>query len=201
MPIKVRITTKNPIQHTSREASGPLDLQPNCLSPSNSQQNEDMIDQLMHPAVFLAALGSGLIAGVFFGFSTFIMKALSRLPAYQGIAAMQSINIVVLNPLFLGIFVGTALLSLFLVGAAFWTWQNASPWLVAGGVLYGIGCFMVTAAGNVPLNNALAPQNPTSPEAAAFWQQYLRRWTIWNHVRTLASLAAMGAFIGAMLAR
>jgi uncharacterized membrane protein len=44
------------------------------------------------------ALGCGLIAGVFFAFSTFVMKALGSLLPAQGIAAMQSINLAVLNP-------------------------------------------------------------------------------------------------------
>jgi len=55
-----------------------------------------------------AALGSGLIAGVFFAFSTFVMPALARLAPAQGVAAMQAINVAVLNRWFLGVFVGTA---------------------------------------------------------------------------------------------
>jgi len=58
----------------------------------------------------VSALGSGLMAGVFFAFSAFIMNALARLPAAQGIAAMQSINIVVLNFWFGSVFFGTALI-------------------------------------------------------------------------------------------
>jgi uncharacterized membrane protein len=33
------------------------------------------------------------MAGVFFACSTFVMKALARLPANEGIAAMQSIKL------------------------------------------------------------------------------------------------------------
>ena len=51
----------------------------------------------------LACVGAGTVGGVFFAFSTFVMKALAQLPARQGIAAMQRINVVVLNPLFLGV--------------------------------------------------------------------------------------------------
>jgi len=53
---------------------------------------------------FLAVTGCGLLAGVFFAFSTFMMKSLSRIPAEQGIAAMQSIS---------GITPGTSLKSCF----------------------------------------------------------------------------------------
>ncbi len=59
-----------------------------------------------------AALGSALVGGVFFAFSSFVMKALGRVPSSEGIAAMQSINVVVINPSFMGAFMGTALLSL-----------------------------------------------------------------------------------------
>lgn len=48
-------------------------------------------------AIVAALLGAALIGGVFFAFSSFIMKALARLPSAEGVAAMQSINAVVLN--------------------------------------------------------------------------------------------------------
>ena len=64
----------------------------------------------------LALLGSALIGGVFFAFSSFIMKALARVPSSEGIAVMQSINVVVINPSFIGAFMGTALLSRWLAG-------------------------------------------------------------------------------------
>jgi uncharacterized membrane protein len=57
----------------------------------------------------LCITGSALIAGTFFAFSTFVMRALAKLPAREGIGAMQSINLVVINPLFLGAFIGTAI--------------------------------------------------------------------------------------------
>jgi hypothetical protein len=62
--------------------------------------------------IFSAVIGAGLNAGLFFIFSVCIMGALARLPAEQGIAAMQAINVVILNPLFLLVFMGTAVLSL-----------------------------------------------------------------------------------------
>ncbi|MET0378686.1 MAG: hypothetical protein ABW049_06795, partial [Spongiibacteraceae bacterium] len=60
--------------------------------------------------VVIAALGCALVGGVFFAFSTFVMKALAQLPTVHSITAMQRINVVVLNPLFLGAFIGTTLL-------------------------------------------------------------------------------------------
>lgn len=160
-----------------------------------------MIDSLIAPLAVMAALGAGLIAGTFFAFSTFVMKALARLAPAQGIAAMQSINIVVLNPLFLGIFMGTAILSLALLGLAVWFWMRDSLWLIVGGLFYLLGCFLVTVAGNVPLNDRLAPLPPDSPEAARFWQSYLDRWVLLNHLRTVGALASCAAFLAVLLIR
>ena len=96
------------------------------------------LDQCLVVLTFVAALGSGLMAGVFFAFSTFVMKALARLPAREGIAAMQSINIVVINPAFLGVFLGTAVACVAVLGGAVLRWETSSAaCLLAGGALLG----------------------------------------------------------------
>lgn len=137
------------------------------------------------------ALGSGLIAGAFFAFSTFVMAALGRLPPPQGIAAMQSINVVVINPWFLGVFLGTALACAALGVAAIFRWQEpGAAFLLLGALTYFIGTFLVTMLFNVPLNDALAGAAPDSPAAADLWSRYLSVWTAWNHVRTIAALIA-----------
>jgi len=149
-----------------------------------------MIEKLQFPVTLLTALCSGLIGGIFFAFSNFIMKALAKLPASNGIAAMQGINVTVLNPLFLGLFMGTALCSLYLVVSALLRWnQPVSIWLLAGGLLYFIGTFVVTIVFNVPRNEGLAKMDPASAEAAIVWARYVVEWTLWNHVRTIAALA------------
>ncbi len=158
-----------------------------------------MLDQLLALTTLAAALGAGLIAGVFFAFSAFVMRALARLPAAEGIAAMQSINIVVLNPVFLGVFVGTAAACVALMVAAALRWQPpGSAYLLLGAGLYLIGTFLVTMACNVPLNTALATAAPAAPDSAALWASYVRDWTAWNHVRTVAALLAAAAFTQAL---
>jgi uncharacterized membrane protein len=160
-----------------------------------------MGDRMQNVLIVISALGSGLIAGAFFAFSTFVMGALGKLPAAQGIPAMQSINVVVINPVFLGVQFGTAALALFLgFGAIRHLGDPRAMWFVAGTGLYAIGTILVTMAFNVPLNNALAAVDPASGEGAAFWADYLRTWTNWNHVRALAALAASGAFMAALVA-
>lgn len=148
----------------------------------------------------VTCIGAGLIGGVFFAFSGFVMKALAELPAEQGVAAMQRINVVVLNPLFLGVFVGTALLGLVCTGVGAVGWGTAkSALLLAVGLSYVVGSFGVIMAFNVPRNERLAGLKSESPEASAYWPVYVREWSVWNHVRTLAS-AASSALAAATLA-
>ena len=139
------------------------------------------------------ALGCGLAAGVFFAFSSFVMAALARLPAPQGIAAMQSINVMAPTPLFMTQLIGTAVACLGLEVWALASWGDSpAPWVAAGGALYVIGTIGVTMTRNVPLNNMLEALDPNSAEAVDSWKHYLARWTAWNHVRTIAALAASG---------
>ncbi len=144
------------------------------------------------PIVGLAAmLGSALIGGIFFAFSSFVMRALARAPAAEGIALMQSINVVVLNPSFLGAFIGTAVLSFGAGGLAMATGNRPSgAFFVGGATLYLLGTFLVTVFQNVPLNDRLAAVPAADPKSAKLWALYLVRWTTWNHVRTAAALAA-----------
>jgi len=145
---------------------------------------------------FLSAIGSGLMAGLFFIFSVTIMDALGRLPPAQGIAAMQSINVVILNPIFFAAFFGTAAACLILAIWSVVAWQDpGAAWLLAGSLLYVVGAIMVTMVFNVPMNDALAAVDPASGEGARLWARYLTDWTRWNHVRTVACVGATGALI------
>ena len=144
------------------------------------------------PLVGIAALlGSALVGGVFFAFSSFLMKALARVPSSEGIAVMQSINVVVINRSFLGAFMGTAVLSLGVAGLAVVGWSHPSAsYFLVGAIFYFVGTFLVTMVGNVPLNNQLAAVSASDPAAVAQWEHYLAQWTRWNHVRTAAAMAA-----------
>ena len=140
---------------------------------------------------FATALGCGLVAGIFFAFSTFVMPALARLPAPQGIAAMQSINVAVITPSVMVALFGTGVACIVLAAASLLAPSRPGAWLVLGaGVAYVAGTVLVTIAGNVPLNDSLAAVDAASAESARLWASYLTRWTAWNHIRTIAALAA-----------
>jgi uncharacterized membrane protein len=150
-----------------------------------------MVDGLLFTLTLISALGCGLVAGIFYAFSTFVMKALARVPAASGVAAMQSINIVVINPWFMAVFFGTALACTLVVAFSLLSWNvPESVYQLTGSLLYLIGTILVTMLFNVPRNNALAVVDPASADGANLWTGYVTSWTAWNHVRTAAALAA-----------
>ena len=147
-----------------------------------------------------ALLGSALVGGVFFAFSSFVMKALARIPAESGVSAMQSINVVVINPSFLSVFMGTTAISLALAGLSIKDWgMPSAPWFLAGSLFYLVGTFLVTGLGNVPLNDQLAAVSTSDSSAIAVWKNYLDRWTLLNTIRTVAATAAMFSFTVGLL--
>jgi uncharacterized membrane protein len=149
----------------------------------------------------LTALACGLMGGVFFAFSSFVMPALSRARPAEGIRVMQRINVDVYHWTFMGTFLATPIAC---IATAMQTYRHASGepvvYALVGSVAYVLGNFVVTGAGNVPLNNALAALDPDTEEAAQQWLRYLAHWTRWNHVRTAASMLAAASFVLALRA-
>ncbi len=152
--------------------------------------------------LWFSAVGCGLLGGLYFAFSAFIMSALARIEPAHGVVAMNSINVTIVRTLFLPFFLGTTLTSLALVVIGLVQWEQAgSTAMIVGGAVYFLGMFVVTMVFNVPLNNQLAVVTPGTADAGFVWARYLKEWTLWNHVRTLASTGASAAFIAALVAR
>jgi uncharacterized membrane protein len=150
-----------------------------------------IIYDLLFAVKLLTALGCGLMAGLFFAFSVSVMRALAGLPSAAGVAAMQSINIAIINPVFLSAFFGTATACVLIVIVSLLRWHDpAAAYMLAGGSLYLVATFLVTFVFNVPRNNALASVAPANAESIDVWTDYLSNWTAWNHVRAAAAFAA-----------
>lgn len=149
-----------------------------------------MIPTTLTVLYVIGIAGSGLMAGLFFVFSVSVMKALSMMPAREGMKAMQLINRTILNPVFFCAFFGTALACLLLAILAFWLRPSGYVWAIAGSCTYVAGGFLVTACFNVPLNNALDRLPADDPVNHDEWAQYLKLWTRWNHLRAAACVTA-----------
>lgn len=157
-----------------------------------------LIDLLL----WFAVLSTAIMAGVYFTFSTFVMRSLDAVGLPAGMLAMQSINRVIVRSPFLPLFFGSTLASAALaVTALLDLSQPGGQWLLAGGAGYVLGMFVVTVVGNVPLNNALEAADADSAEGEAMWRRYMARWVAWNHVRTLACTVSLGMFVAALVAR
>jgi uncharacterized membrane protein len=149
-----------------------------------------MTDEPLRSLTLLAAIGAGLSAGVFFTFSTFVMKALSRLPSPEGIRAMQQINVAAPNPWFMVALFGTSAACLVLGVSALLRWDEpASAHQLVGSILF-LAVIVLTVTYHVPRNDELAALAPDGAGAAKTWNTYVSAWTAWNHVRTVLSLAA-----------
>lgn len=133
---------------------------------------------------------AGLITGLLFAFSNFVMRALALEPNEAGMRAMQRINLEIINPLFLLLFVGSGLMSaVLLYASASELSRPGCSWLMAGSISYLAGPIGTTAAFNVPLNNTLA-HSPLS-QCDEVWPSYVTRWLYWNHWRSALGILAL----------
>src|SRR5918998_6962426 len=153
------------------------------------------MDSFLFALTLVTALGCALNAGVFFAFSSFVMKALAQLHPAQGVAAMQAINVAAVTPAFMAALFGTALACGALAVWALLAWdERFAPYLLVGSALYLAGTILLTIVYHVPRNETLATMEPRSADAESYWRRYLSGWTAWNHVRAAAALAAAIAF-------
>jgi len=156
-----------------------------------------MLQTIMKILLWLSVIGCGVIGGVYFAFSTFIMKALGSAGGGAGLPAMQAINQTILTSPFMPLFFGTTLLSLALGIIAVVHWNTGpSSIVLLSSVIYFAGMFIVTVVFNVPLNDGLAVQSMVTGNDT--WRVYQSEWTFWNHVRTGASLVASGLYLHAL---
>lgn len=137
----------------------------------------------------LAAIAAAMGSGTTYAFSTFVMRALDRLPEADAIRAMQAINETAISAPFLIVLLGTGPALAVLAGAR--TLAGAGDgWLWTAAVLYLVGVVGVTIAGNVPLNDALA-RVAADQAAPGTWSAYARPWLRYNHLRT--AMAALSS--------
>ncbi len=141
-------------------------------------------------------LCSALVAGTFQAFSEFVMKALIAAQPTAGIETMQIINRTVYKTVFLVLLLGLMPVT---AGFAIYVYLGlpnpAKVWVVSGAAIYFIFVFAVTMLANVPMNNRLDSMRFNSDDTIHYWRIYGKRWTGWNHVRTLGSIATSICFL------
>ncbi|MEV4059793.1 DUF1772 domain-containing protein [Nonomuraea dietziae] len=152
-------------------------------------------------ALILSTLSAGLMAGLFAAFAYAVMPGLKRSSDRTLVEAMQHINVAIINPLFMILFMGGVVV---MMAAVILHWRGgrspALPWVIAGFVLY-LVMFAVTSGVNVPLNDQLAKAGDPAgiADLAAVREAFEARWTTWNIVRAVAATGSFGCFVWALI--
>ncbi|MHC9295219.1 DUF1772 domain-containing protein [Mycobacterium sp. LTG2003] len=148
----------------------------------------------------VAALASAAVGGIFYAFSTFVMRGLNRTEPADAFTAMRGINAEAnANPAFLLFFVGSTVLALAVGVVALVQIGRPGSWLLLAGAIFGILGFVVTMVFNVPLNNRL--DRADIADAVAEWQSYFTVWTAWNHVRTATGFVGAALMLAGLASR
>jgi len=149
-----------------------------------------------HILLGTTTVGAALMAGLFYAYAVSVNWGLGRLGDGAYLSAMQSINRAILNPFFLCVFMGTLLL--LPVAALVHYGQPLSVrfcLLVIATLVYAVGVFGVTVAGNVPLNEALDKFDITAATPEALHEYRLKFEVPWNRLNTIRTLASIVASI------
>ena len=79
-------------------------------------------------------------------------------------------------------------------------WRGVLPWIAAALVLY-LATLLITFGFNVPLNNELAAAGDSDhiADLAAVRERFEASWVRWNIARAVASTAAFGCLIWALV--
>ncbi|MFE5616235.1 DUF1772 domain-containing protein [Streptomyces sp. NPDC056524] len=147
----------------------------------------------------LAVASTGLYAGFMLIFLTGIMPALARLDDVTFVDAMRRINEYVPKAVFLVVFLGVVAFPLAAFLVAVDDRSDTQRWLILAGLVCASLNHLVTVAGNVPLNNALAASERTGEPASAVRAAFEKRWNSFHSIRTVLILAAFGLLIAATL--
>ncbi|MFT7588627.1 MAG: putative membrane protein [Limisphaerales bacterium] len=144
--------------------------------------------------LLFTAMTSALIAGLFWAFTNSVMPGLAKVSDAAFVSTMQSINRVILNPIFFLCFLGTAITLPFSIFLEYKTGMSRRFWYItAATLLYLIGVMLVTMAGNVPLNNSLEAFTIDTAKEGALNQArsaFENRRNMLNNIRTISSVGA-----------
>jgi uncharacterized membrane protein len=156
-------------------------------------------------AVMVSALLCSLVAGFLFAFAAVIMPGIRNLDDDGFLRAFQVIDGVIQKgqPLFLIVWVGSALSMLATAVLGAWSLSGVNrTLLIAAAALY-LGCVQLpTAVINIPLNNAVqrldlgAMAAPGRTRARADFEA---RWNTWNAFRTVCAVVVVALLLFVLL--
>ena len=150
-----------------------------------------------------AATTIALMAGLFYAYSCSVNPGLNRLSDTGYVAAMQSINRAIQNPIFFISFFGAPILLILNTWVQYSQSLSFRFWFLLGAtIVYLVGVLGVTILGNIPLNEGLDSfnvQTASLEEIAAQRATFEGPWNKLHTIRTLASILALILVIVACL--
>lgn len=143
-----------------------------------------------------ATVTMGLTAGVFGDWAHTIMPGLVTTDDRTFVGAFQALNRAILGPAFMLVFMG----ALAFTGVAAFLSLRAGdraplPWVAVAFGLY-LAAFVITMAVHEPLNAVIMTAGDPTAVRDAFHEL---RWVAWHLVRTVATTAAFGCLVWALV--
>jgi len=147
--------------------------------------------------VVAATLTSGLLAGLYYAYAISVMPALDQIDPRSAVHAMQRINVVIVNPMFMLTFLGAPLLAAIALFSVFGRESRPVLWWLIAAVALNIVGTLITAGLNVPLNNRLDQAGDPAALAnpAQTWTDFFGSWVRWNWARAACHSAAFGCLV------
>mmetsp|Transcript_16794 Transcript_16794/g.27928 ORF Transcript_16794/g.27928 Transcript_16794/m.27928 type:complete len:238 (-) Transcript_16794:254-967(-) len=150
--------------------------------------------------MLISVILNAMAAGIIFIFSNTIMPTLATCDPEVGIFVMNTINTIIVNPLFAFIFFG-GLISAYPTGVM---WKRSDEfsaparyYALASTLIYFFGQFLVTLTQNVPRNDSLQAVDVQAEDGINYWtEEYLKSWVAWNTARGIFALVS--SILGAM---
>ena len=143
-----------------------------------------MIFEIVHT---IAILQVGLTAGLLFIFSIAVNPGLARLSEEEYYRAMKLINQVIINPIFLLVFIGPTI-TMPLLTYMSRNDSNMFIFTLITTIVYFLGVILITIFKNVPLNNKLEKLNSEQFKDVFLW--YKKPWNFWHNIRTFFGITS-----------
>jgi uncharacterized membrane protein len=141
---------------------------------------------------------TALLAGLHFGSVAYYNPGLDSLPADVFIQAQQSIEDVFSGsmPIFMAATVVSAAPVIWFLRQT----RAGKPVFLLFSLAFAflIAQLVITLVGNVPINDQISSWSPDNPPAE--WQEVRDRWNLFNNLRTMFLVAALGVQLGGLLA-
>jgi len=131
------------------------------------------------------------MAGIFFTWTNAVTPGIGKLKDLEYLSALQSMNRVILNRIFYTVFICPVFM---LPLATVLNYNSANSLvftlLLIASIIYLLGVFIITAAGNIPLNNVLDKsdlENFSLEDTRNLRSEIETKWNSFNLIRTITS--------------